>query len=313
MKNLALTVLVVLLLTVSVVAGNAQSVIYQDNFQGNDYASRYTTDISVYWQPPWQYVSLSGGGKGLAPNVGQGDVGFNTTSYLNGGFTNTSYSAQVSFECPNNVAPQLNISLLNNGWVGETGNSELFLGYDAQFYNQGSVVMGLTRCNADGTQTTLVPMNWSTPLISDANLAVFSTLTASVNVLPGGDGYDLHVERRYTEHRDPDKLFHLIPGYVGPEMDERHGHRNMRQWRRWQFRRHDYRWFDGYRSGSRAVIVCCSCMWPDITSGDETTSGLAVILWSGYSIPRPCSRAFLLVTILALVLKVNANQRKERT
>ncbi len=44
--------------------------------------------------------------------------------------------------------------------------------------------MGLTRCNADGTQTALVPMNWSTPLISDANLAVFSTLTATVDVLP---------------------------------------------------------------------------------------------------------------------------------
>ncbi len=86
MKNLAITVLVVLLLAAGVVAGNAD-VIYQDNFQGNDYALRYTTDISVYWQPPWQYVSLAGGSMGLAPNVGQGDVGFNTNDYLNGHFT----------------------------------------------------------------------------------------------------------------------------------------------------------------------------------------------------------------------------------
>ncbi len=216
--------------------------IYQDDFQYNDYALRYTTDQADAWGQPWQYVSLAGGDMGLEPVLGDGNQAFNTTGYLNGAFTNTSYIAQVSFECPNNVAPQLNISLLNNGWGSDSGGGELYFGYDAQFYNQGSVVMGLTRCNADGSQTALVPENWGSSIDLERQSERMVDTDCQCKCAAGGDGSDVYVERHYIEHRDPDKLFHLIPGYIGPEMDDRHGHRDMRRCRLGQqFQRHDYR------------------------------------------------------------------------
>lgn len=185
MKIKALVALAVLLLMASVIAANA-SIIYQDNFQTNDYGSRYTTWNAWkdgWWPNDFTYVDLGAGSIGFAPSAGWWSSAIDTKDYLNGHFTNTSYVATVAMKSPTaTLQPYFGFGLLNNG---VTSSQSSFKGYYAQFCNNGGkVALILGRTNADGSGVDLVT-NLSTPF-ENADLAQWSTLTATVDVQAAG-------------------------------------------------------------------------------------------------------------------------------
>jgi len=98
--------------------------IYKDDFQVNDFDSRYTfrrTDANYWWPANWTYPDLGGGNMGLAPGADWYPRCFDTKDYLNGHFTNTSYTAKVALNCVNDPdGPSLSFTLLNNGFIGSS-------------------------------------------------------------------------------------------------------------------------------------------------------------------------------------------------
>ncbi len=159
------------------------SYIYYDDFQGNDYSSRYTSD----GPPAWQYtVADSTGNIDLMPAPNSGNTAFSTTAYKNGHFTNTAYTASLRVCFLNNASPSVSLWVLNNGWCPQaTGVAPTYYGYQARVYNSnGSLVLLINRTNADGTVTNLY--NNSASPYSNINMAQWSTMSATVNVTSAG-------------------------------------------------------------------------------------------------------------------------------
>jgi len=181
MKNTALAVFVILLFTFGMAASYA-SAIYQDDFQVNDYTLRYTTWNAWkdgWWPNDFTYVDLGGGSTGFAPSGGWWSSAIDTKDYLNGHFTNTSYTASVALKCVDIPdGPSLSFSLLNNGFVGSSLNH---YGYTAAWAKTGvAVILMLGRVNSDGSYTGFFD-NWSAPFIS-ADQTKWSNLIATVDV-----------------------------------------------------------------------------------------------------------------------------------
>ncbi len=154
----------------------AQGYIYYDDFQGNDYSSRYTSDLP----PSWQYTAAdSTGNICLEPAPNSSPTAFSTTSYDNGHFTNTSYTAKSRICFPNNVGPFVCLSLLDNGWCSAARE---YYGYYATCYNQGGgLILILDRVNSDGATTSLYQQSWSAPY-TNVQLSQWATMSATVNV-----------------------------------------------------------------------------------------------------------------------------------
>ncbi len=117
MKHLTLTLFVLLLIAGSLAAGNAQ-IIYQDNFTGNDYSSRYADQNPLeqgWYNNNWLYTTV-GGNSCLEPPKGPWPGAINTTAVDGGNFRNTSYLASVGILFQTNNSPYFDLTLLNNGY-----------------------------------------------------------------------------------------------------------------------------------------------------------------------------------------------------
>jgi len=183
----------VLALTAVLLAAQARAdvTVYQDNCNGNDFSTRYTFD-SVAQNAGYsaEFPPASSGNMAMADTIGLWNK-FQTTSYANGNFANTSYTATLNqFVKGTDLGPgiqghqqELTLTLLNNGY---NSTSEQYNGY--RFYTYINSVdtyySGLYRDNQDGTSTTLVSA-WTGPFTDSKVINAWSNLTLNVAVNAG--------------------------------------------------------------------------------------------------------------------------------
>lgn len=145
------------------------AVIYQDNFEGGDFASRYST-YCVGGDPT--VVAAPGGGNAMyfTGNWGMKNL-LRTTAYAGGNFTDTQYKATFRVYLNTPVqGTQLQFCALANGW--NTGwDTEAVYGYNTNVYPYDQYAgPGIVRKNTNGSSATL--LNGTYPAAPDWAQAV---------------------------------------------------------------------------------------------------------------------------------------------
>lgn len=150
------TLSAVLALTAGLLAAQARAdvTVYQDNCNGNDFSSRYTFNSVTQNAGYSAEFPASAGNMALAERSGLWSQ-FQTTSYANGNFSDTTYTVSLAQYIQSGSAQQqLLLTLLNNGY---TSNSN-YAGYQVGIYidNTNQYYAWLNRVDINGASTSLV-------------------------------------------------------------------------------------------------------------------------------------------------------------